>query len=97
MKKYMFLTALLVGAATTVFAQTTETVTETKKEPVKKEASVELEKGSFWSNTFVSVGLGGQVLFGDHEKQMKFGDRIAPALDIAVGKWLTPYEGVRLM
>ena len=97
MKKYMFLTALLVGAATTVFAQTTETVTETKKEPVKKEASVELEKGSFWSNTFVSVGLGGQVLFGDHEKQMKFGDRIAPALDIAVGKWLTPYVGVRLM
>jgi outer membrane protein OmpA-like peptidoglycan-associated protein len=97
MKKYMFLTALLVGAATTVFAQTTETVTETKKEPVKKETSVELEKGSFWSNTFVSVGLGGQVLFGDHEKQMKFGDRIAPALDIAVGKWLTPYVGVRLM
>lgn len=97
MKKYMFLTALLVGAATTVFAQTTETVTEAKKEPVKKETSVELEKGSFWSNTFVSVGLGGQVLFGDHDKQMKFGDRIAPALDIAVGKWLTPYVGVRLM
>ena len=93
----MLLAALCFGAATTVFAQTTEAVSETKKEPVKKETSVEFEKGSFWSNTFVSVGLGGQVLFGDHEKQMKFGDRIAPALDIAVGKWLTPYVGVRLM
>ena len=93
----MLLAALCFGAATTVFAQTTEAVSETKKEPVKKETSVEFEKGSFWSNTFVNVGLGGQILFGDHDKQMKFGDRIAPALDIAVGKWLTPYVGVRLM
>ena len=54
------------------------------------------ERQSFWSNTFISVGVGGQMLFGDHEKQMKFGDRISPALDIAFGKWITPEVGVRL-
>jgi outer membrane protein OmpA-like peptidoglycan-associated protein len=43
------------------------------------------------------VGVGGQMLFGDHEKEMKFGDRISPALDIAFGKWITPEVGVRLM
>ena len=34
---------------------------------------------------------------GDHDKQRKFGERISPALDIAVGKWFTPGIGVRLM
>lgn len=95
MKKNMFLVALFVGAATTAFAQTTETVTETKT--VKESVVEEPEGQSFWSNTFISVGVGGQMLFGDHEKQMRFGDRISPALDIAVGKWITPEVGVRLM
>lgn len=91
----MFLVALFVGATTTAFAQTTETVTETKT--VKESVVEEPEGQSFWSNTFISVGVGGQMLFGDHEKQMRFGDRISPALDIAVGKWITPEVGVRLM
>lgn len=91
----MFLAVLLMGTATTAFAQTTEIVTETKT--VKETVVEEPEGQSFWSNTFLSVGVGGQMLFGDHEKQMKFGDRIAPALDIAIGKWITPEVGVRLM
>lgn len=95
MKKNMFLVALFMGAATTAFAQTTETVTETKT--VKENVIEESDGQSFWSNTFISVGVGGQMLFGDHEKQVKFGDRITPALDIAIGKWITPEVGVRLM
>jgi outer membrane protein OmpA-like peptidoglycan-associated protein len=51
----------------------------------------------FSSNWFVSVGGGAQMYFGDYDKQMSFGDRLTPALDIAVGKWLTPDVGVRLM
>lgn len=54
-------------------------------------------KTDFRSNWFVSAGAGGQVLFGDHDRQVKFGDRISPALDIAVGKWFSPSIGVRLM
>lgn len=46
---------------------------------------------------FISVGAGPQVLFGDHDKQMKFGDRISPALDVAVGRWFSRSFGLRLM
>ena len=90
----MFLAALFLGATVSAFAQTTETVTETKT--VKESVIDQTEGQSFWSNTFISLGVGGQMLFGDHEKQMKFGDRISPALDIAFGKWITPEVGVRL-
>lgn len=51
----------------------------------------------FRSNWFISAGGGAQVLFGDHDRQAKFGDRISPALDIAIGKWFSPSIGVRLM
>ena len=56
-----------------------------------------VETNRFWSNWFISVGAGPQVLFSDHDRQMKFGERISPALDIAVGKWFTPGIGVRFM
>lgn len=48
-------------------------------------------------NWFISAGAGPQVFFGDHDRQRKFGERISPALDIAVGKWITPGIGMRLM
>lgn len=51
----------------------------------------------FRSNWFISAGGGAQILFGDHDRQAKFGDRISPALDIAIGKWFSPSIGVRLM
>ena len=37
------------------------------------------------------------MYFGDHDNEAKFGNRISPALDIAVGKWFSPEIGVRLM
>lgn len=46
---------------------------------------------------FVSVAAGPQVYFSDHDKQMKFGDRISPALDISVGRWFNHWAGLRLM
>lgn len=49
------------------------------------------------SNWFISAGGGAQVLFGDHDRQRKFEQRISPALDVAVGKWITPGVGLRLM
>lgn len=56
-----------------------------------------VETNGFWSNWFISAGAGGQIYFGDHDKQASFGNRVAPALDIAVGKWFSPEIGVRLM
>ena len=84
---------LMAASASPVLAQNS-TVTE-KVEYSKDKYKVETNR--FWNNWFVSLGAGAQVYFGDHDKQLDFGKRLAPALDIAVGKWFTPGIGVRLM
>ena len=88
MKKFIF-SAIALAMAGTVLAQ--ETVTE----------AIEVEETNIQSpgksNWFISAGAGPQVFFGDHDRQRRFGERISPALDIAVGKWLTPGIGLRLM
>lgn len=55
----------------------------------------QVETNTFWNNWFISAGGGGQIYFGDGDSQGDFGKRIAPALDIAVGKWFTPGIGLR--
>lgn len=97
MNKKTILAAMAFMAAFPVLAQETGNngdITETVEYSNDK---YKVETNRFWSNWFISAGAGGQVLFGDHDRQRKFGERIAPALDIAVGKWFTPGIGVRLM
>lgn len=92
--KRIFLAALAVAVSGMAFAQpalkadTTQTVEySTDKHKV--------ETNRFWSNWVVSVGGGVQVFFGDHDKQLPFGQRISPALDINIGKWFSPDVGIR--
>lgn len=54
-----------------------------------------VETNKFWNNCFISVGGGAQVYIGDGDNQGSFGKRIAPALDVAIGKWFTPGLGLR--
>lgn len=49
-------------------------------------------KGDF----FVGIGAGPSVYFGEHERYMKFHDRLAPAMDIYIGKWIIPCLGIRI-
>ncbi|MFZ4863860.1 OmpA family protein [Sphingobacterium sp. Mn56C] len=49
----------------------------------------------FWDNWFLGAGAGAQIFFGDHAKQMKFGDRITPNYELYLGKWFSPGIGVR--
>lgn len=95
-KKILSIIILCIMIVTPVLAQTEQNkdITETVEYSTDK---YKVETNSFWSNWFISAGVGGQVYFGDHDKQRKFGERISPALDIAVGKWFTPGIGVRLM
>ena len=99
--KRLFISVLCATALTGVAAQTpadtTQVVYDTTEEVMYDNDKYKVETNHFWDNWFVSGGFGGQVLFGNHDKQVKFFDRIAPALDIAVGKWFTPGIGVRLM
>lgn len=50
----------------------------------------------FGSNWEIGFGLGGNVLFGEHDKQMKFLDRVGPQVGIHVAKWFTPGLGLRV-
>lgn len=98
--KFKFLSAAIVAAIalpTAVAAQ--ESVTEIVEQTV---VSNDDAKGSdlssnFRSNWFVSLGGGAQLFYGDHDRQAKFGDRLSPAIDVAIGKWISPVVGLRVM
>ena len=49
-------------------------------------------KGDF----FVGIGAGPSVYFGEQDREMKFHHRLAPAMDIYLGKWIIPCLGVRV-
>ena len=51
---------------------------------------------SFWNGFFVAAGAGGQLLFADHDVRASFGQRLAPAIDVYIGKWFNPVIGLRL-
>lgn len=89
---HYFLTLLLAAAAVPAMAQEQEDIEMKVEYPANKHS---VQTNGFWNNWFVSVGGGVQMYFGDHDRQMSFGDRLAPALDVAVGKWFTPEIGVR--
>lgn len=82
------------AAATPAFAQDAPTAAEETVEYSTDKYKV--ETNHFWDNWFLSVGAGGQVYFGDHDKQCDFMDRIGLALDANVGKWFTPGIGARV-
>lgn len=95
MRKNIILIALFLGISLTTFAHTGGA--EGNSVSNQETSNYNTEDRSFWSNTFVSAGIGGQMAYGDHDIQRKFGELISPALDVAVGKWLLPELGVRLM
>lgn len=45
---------------------------------------------------FVSVGGGTLVYYGDYTSEREFGDRMAPIMDVSLGKMFNPYIGARL-
>ena len=49
----------------------------------------------FRDNWFIQGEGGVNVIFGKTDKVLKFGDRIAPAFGLQVGKWFSPVMGIR--
>lgn len=85
------LACLCVGQA--LHAQ--ETTDSVYTVEVKDANKYKVETNLFSSNWFVGLGVGGQMYFGDHDKQMDFFDRITPNFEVYFGKWFTPGIGVR--
>ncbi len=54
------------------------------------------QESSDLNNWFVGASVGGQVFFGDHDKQISLGKRISPQFEIYGGKWLNESFGLRL-
>lgn len=74
----------------------TATMCLNAQEKEKAAKSYRVETNLFGANWFISGGVGAQMYFGDNDGKADFGKRLAPALDIAVGKWFTPGIGLRL-
>ncbi|MGJ1205790.1 hypothetical protein [Sphingobacterium lactis] len=84
------LIALMLGLLITgsAFSQTGSTNSETK-------ATTQVIKRGEFNDWFFGVNGGAQVFFGDHDKQMDFGDRITGKFQIYGGKWLNESFGIR--
>ena len=54
------------------------------------------ETNNFWDNWFVSLNLGAQTLYAEGSTDAKFGDRLTFMPALSVGKWFTPWWGVRV-
>lgn len=93
--KKILMSLAFAGVAAAGFAQQTVTVTEVDVIQVQDKHRVITNR--FWDNWFFSVGGGAQVLFGQNDQIGKFKDRISPTLNVAVGKWVTPGLGMRLV
>ena len=93
--------AFALLAAAPAFAQVAEpedtASSDYTEEVVYNENKHKVVTNTFWDNWFISAAGGGQMYFGDHDRQLGFGEWISPAFDIAVGKWFSPSVGVRLM
>ena len=74
--------ALLIASANVADAQQTRKVNS-------KEIFF---KGDF----FVGIGAGPSVYFGEQDRAMKFHHRLAPAMDVYLGKWIIPCLGIRV-
>ena len=54
------------------------------------------ETNRFFDNIFIGVAGGVNIYHGENDSYGSFGKRLAPALDINVGKWFTPSVGARI-
>lgn len=92
MKKILMLLAF-AGVASAASAQQASV---TEVEVIEVQDKYQVITNPFWDNWFISLGGGASVLFGHDDNAGKFGDRISPTLNVAVGKWFTPGLGLRL-
>lgn len=93
---YFFAFVALFMSSMAAFAQEKETSKveyESSEELYQMmEAPKQLYKGDF----FVGLGGGPSIYFGEHDRQMYLKHRVAPSMDVYVGKWIMPYLGIRL-
>ncbi len=96
MTKQLIFITLCAALALPAAAQQPAVRTDTTVTVEYTSGKYSVETTGVGANWFITVGGGAQILFGDHDKQCKLGDRLSPALNVSVGKWITPTFGLRL-
>ena len=99
MRKYLFIAAFsLMGIATYANDLVTNNQGDFTEEVYYNDSKGHsVQTNGFFKDWYIGVGAGAQTIFGDHDKQIDWNNRITPAFDVAVGKWFTPVIGVRGM
>ncbi|MGJ1198410.1 hypothetical protein ACR777_19860 [Sphingobacterium spiritivorum] len=88
-RKYYILLISLLPVATQAYAST--------KDPIVQSTRFQQRKNSpFYNPWFAGAGIGGQIYFGDHNKQLSLGKRITPNFDLYGGKWINANTGIRI-
>ena len=85
---------LIVACILTVTAVSSQEVENCKE--LNKTVRGPYETNRFLDNWFVGVGGGVNIYQGEFDREASFSSRLAPALDLTLGKWITPEYGVRL-
>lgn len=62
---------------------------------LKPERPFGLNKAHRWRNWFVQLAGGPAIFQGDHNADADMSDRIYPAFDLSIGKWIYPALGLR--
>lgn len=91
MKLKMLMTGMLLALTVSNVAAQTEEEAETSAKIYQMMMNSAIKK-----NWFIDVMGGGQIYFGDYDRQCTLGKRIAPALSAHVGLWFTPFTGARI-
>lgn len=94
MKKGLLLIVLATGLCgiTKAQGQVEEIILEQRLPGYK----TTFEANPFWHNWFISANFGANSLFAEHSSQANFKNTITFMPTLAVGKWFTPWWGVRL-
>ncbi|MDL2322927.1 OmpA family protein [Bacteroidales bacterium OttesenSCG-928-A17] len=90
MKSKIVLTCLLLSVSCVFFAQENS---YQSKESGYKTAFKHSGAGENW---FLHIGAGAQTYLGDHDSDADFKDRITWMPTLSLGKWFSPYWGVRI-
>lgn len=85
---YLIVTAV-VFLATANVADAQDAAAKARNRELSKEIFF---KGDF----FVGIGAGPSVYHGEQDREMKFHHRLAPAMDVYIGKWIIPCLGIRI-
>lgn len=85
---YLIVTAVVFLAAANV-ADAQDAAAKARNRELSKEIFF---KGDF----FAGIGGGASVYHGEQDREMKFHHRLAPTMDVYVGKWIIPCLGIRI-